>query len=294
MLSVTSTITLICICQIISTLLMYKKLQWQIVHVNICPYAQRAWIARNYKGLQEKIKLVPMDTNDRPAWYKEVYPKNTLPSLEHNNKIIGESLHLIKYIDINFAGPRLTPDDSEKQRLAEELLAYSDIFNQAVRSALISKDAMTAEAAAALDNIEFSLSKFDDGPFFLGQFSLVDIAYAPFIDGFQTLFAGIKNYDITEGRANIQIFIKELNKIDAYMHTKQDPSEVIALTKKKLGGRIHRWGLSLSSISAEPPALHAEQQPHGFGREAAYCISADQPGRKEGANEDNISRSMGD
>uniref|UniRef100_A0A0E0NTG9 GST N-terminal domain-containing protein n=1 Tax=Oryza rufipogon TaxID=4529 RepID=A0A0E0NTG9_ORYRU len=183
-------------------------------------------------GLQEKIKLVPMDTNDRPAWYKEVYPKNTLPSLEHNNKIIGESLDLIKYIDINFAGPRLTPD--------------------------------------------------------------VDIAYAPFIDGFQTLFAGIKNYDITEGRANIQIFIKELNKIDAYMHTKQDPSEVIALTKKKLGGRIHRWGLSLSSISAEPPALHAEQQPHGFGREAAYCISADQPGRKEGANKDNISRSMGD
>uniref|UniRef100_A0A0D9Z5L0 GST N-terminal domain-containing protein n=1 Tax=Oryza glumipatula TaxID=40148 RepID=A0A0D9Z5L0_9ORYZ len=186
-----------------------------------------------HQGLQEKIKLVPTDTNDRPAWYKEVYPKNTLPSLEHNNKIIGESLDLIKYIDINFAGPRLTPD--------------------------------------------------------------VDIAYAPFIDGFQTLFAGIKNYDITEGRANIQIFIKELNKIDAYMHTKQDPSEVIALTKKKLGGRIHRWGLSPSSISAEPPALHAEQQPHGFGREAAYCISADQPGRKEeGANKDNISRSMGD
>uniref|UniRef100_A0A0E0KC61 GST N-terminal domain-containing protein n=1 Tax=Oryza punctata TaxID=4537 RepID=A0A0E0KC61_ORYPU len=112
----------------------------------ICPYAQRAWIARNYKGLQEKIKLVPIDMNDRPAWYKGVYPKNTLPSLEHNKKIIGESLDLIKYIDINFAGPKLTPDDSEKQRLAEELLAYSDIFNQAVRSALISKDAVTAEA----------------------------------------------------------------------------------------------------------------------------------------------------
>ncbi|KAL4298045.1 hypothetical protein GQ457_12G009300 [Hibiscus cannabinus] len=26
-----------------------------------CPFAQRVWITRNYKGLQEKIKLVPLN-----------------------------------------------------------------------------------------------------------------------------------------------------------------------------------------------------------------------------------------
>jgi glutathione S-transferase len=42
-----------------------------------CPYAQRAWIARNYKGVQDKIKIVAIDLADRPAWYKEkVYPGN--------------------------------------------------------------------------------------------------------------------------------------------------------------------------------------------------------------------------
>ncbi|BAF23385.1 Os08g0293400, partial [Oryza sativa Japonica Group] len=45
---------------------------------------------------------------------------------------------------------------------------------------------------------------------------------------------------------------------------------------------------------APAPSRQNQQQPHGFGREAAYSISADQPGRKEGANKDNISRSMGD
>ena len=39
----------------------------------------------------------------------------------------------------------------------------------------------------------------------LGQ---VDIAYAPFIDGFQIFFAGIKNYDITKGRVHIRKFIE--------------------------------------------------------------------------------------
>lgn len=122
--------------------------------------------------------------------------------------MIGESLDLIKYMDSNFEGPKLIPDDPEKQGLAEELLAYSDTFNQAMMSALTAKGAVTADAEAALDKIEVSLSKFDDGPFFLGQFSLVDIAYAPFVDGFQVFFVNIKNYDTTAGRPNMQKFIK--------------------------------------------------------------------------------------
>jgi hypothetical protein len=28
------------------------------------------------QGLQEKIKLVPMNMADKPGWYKEVYPNN--------------------------------------------------------------------------------------------------------------------------------------------------------------------------------------------------------------------------
>uniref|UniRef100_A0A0A9CQL4 Uncharacterized protein n=1 Tax=Arundo donax TaxID=35708 RepID=A0A0A9CQL4_ARUDO len=33
-------------------------------------------IALEQQGLQEKIKLVPMDMADKPAWYKNVYPEN--------------------------------------------------------------------------------------------------------------------------------------------------------------------------------------------------------------------------
>jgi len=201
----------------------------------VCPYAQRTWITRNYKGLQEEIELVPMDMADKPAWYKKVYPKNQVPALEHNKKIIGESLDLIRYIDTNFDGPKLITNDPQKQRFAEELLGYSDAFNRAMLDGLRSKGPVTAEAVAALDKIDSSLSKFDYGPFFLSQFSLVDIAYAPFIDGFQIFFAGIKNYDITKGRVHIRKFIEELNKIDAYMQTKQDPEVLLALTKKKFG-----------------------------------------------------------
>ncbi|KAG6518615.1 hypothetical protein ZIOFF_022095 [Zingiber officinale] len=201
-----------------------------------CPFAQRTWIVRNFKGLQEKIKLVGIDLQNRPDWYKEkVYPGNKVPSLEHDNEVKGESLDLIKFIDETFEGPKLLPDDPAKRQFAEELFSYSDNFNMLNFKSLPSPGDVGDEVVAAYDKIEEALSKFDDGPFFLGQFSLVDIAYAPFIERFQYSLAELKNYDVTKGRPKLALWIEELNKIDAYTCTRQDPKELLAGTKKRLG-----------------------------------------------------------
>lgn len=196
-----------------------------------CPYAQRTWIARNCKGLQEKIKLVPIDLKNRPDWYKEkVYPANKVPSLEHNNEVKGESMDLIRYIDSNFEGPSLFPDDPSKREFAEELLSNFGSFYKAVISSL--KEDKINDAVAAFDSIETALSKFVDGSFFLGTFSLVDIAYAPFIERFEPFLLEVKNYDITTGRTNLAAWIKEINQIEAYTVTKRDPKEHLESYKR--------------------------------------------------------------
>ncbi|KDP46135.1 hypothetical protein JCGZ_06646 [Jatropha curcas] len=201
-----------------------------------CPYAQRVWITRNCKGLQDKIKLVPIDLQDRPAWYKEkVYPPNKVPSLEHDNEVKGESLDLIKYIDRNFDGPSLFPDDPAKRELAEELFAYTGSFYKALVS-FFKEDGN--EAGAALDFIETSFSKFDDGPFFLGQFSLVDIAYAPFIERFHPALLELRKYDITIGRPNLAAWIEEMNKNEAYNQTRRDPKEHVESYRKRFLAKL--------------------------------------------------------
>ncbi|KAK9095313.1 hypothetical protein Scep_026782 [Stephania cephalantha] len=61
--------------------------------------------------------------------YKEkVYPENKVPALEHNNVVKGDSLNVGKYIDSNFEGPSLLPNDPAKREFVEELLAYTDKF----------------------------------------------------------------------------------------------------------------------------------------------------------------------
>uniref|UniRef100_A0A0D9VSN8 GST N-terminal domain-containing protein n=1 Tax=Leersia perrieri TaxID=77586 RepID=A0A0D9VSN8_9ORYZ len=160
-----------------------------------CPFAQRTWVARNFK----------------------------VPALEHNGKIMGESLDLIKYIDSNFEGPALLPEDPEKRQFADELIEYANAFTKTLYSPLISKVDLSDETVAALDKIEAALSKFSDGPFFLGQFSLVDIAYVTILERIQIYYSHLRSYEITDGRTSLEKFIEEINKIEAYTQTKNDP-----------------------------------------------------------------------
>ncbi|KAH7855008.1 hypothetical protein Vadar_020208 [Vaccinium darrowii] len=176
-----------------------------------CPYAQRVWITRNCKGLQDKIKLVPINLQNRPTWYKEkVYPPNKVPSLEHNKEVKGESLDLLKYIDSSFEGPSLFPSDCAKRQFAEELLSYTDSFNKGVISS-------------------FKADGMNDA----GEFSLVDIAYAPFIERFQPFLSDVKKYDITAGRPKLAAWIQEMNKNEAYKQTQRDPKEHVETYKKR-------------------------------------------------------------
>ncbi|XVF07995.1 hypothetical protein REPUB_Repub06bG0187100 [Reevesia pubescens] len=197
-----------------------------------CPFAQRVWITRNYKGLQDKIKLVPLNLFNRPAWYKEkVYPENKVPSLEHNGKVIGESIDLIKYVDINFEGPSLLPNDPEKKKFFEELLSHADNFVGTVFGSF--KGDAAKEAAASFDHLEVALKKFD-GPFLLGnEFSLADIVFIPFVERFQIFLSEVFKYDITAGRPKLAVWIEEVNKISAYKQTKKtDPKELVEFYKQ--------------------------------------------------------------
>ncbi|KAL4576402.1 hypothetical protein LXL04_012495 [Taraxacum kok-saghyz] len=193
-------------------------------------------------GLQENIKLVPIDLKNRPDWYKEkVYPANKVPALEHNNEVKGESLDLIKYINDNFQGPSLYPDDPVKKEFGEELLSYTNKFYKSVTNSF--KGDGVDEAAAAFDYIENALSKFNDGPFFLGHFSLVDIAYAPFIERFQPYLLDVKNYDVNIGRPKLANWIQEMNKNEDFNQTRRHPEELVESYKKRFLVPIYHFSV---------------------------------------------------
>ncbi|KAM1125905.1 hypothetical protein FF1_041144 [Malus domestica] len=134
-------------------------------------------------GLEEKIQLVSIDLQDRPAWYKEkVYLANKDPA---------------------------------KKEFGEELLSYTDSFNRSVFSSVKQDEIESADWT--FDYIETALSKLEDGPLFLGKFSLVIwlpyplcgySAYAPSLGRFQLYLMDLKKYDIAAGRPKLAAWIE--------------------------------------------------------------------------------------
>ncbi|CAK7342902.1 unnamed protein product [Dovyalis caffra] len=150
------------------------------------------------------------DGTTRPAWYAEkVYPQNKVPSLEHNGKIIGESLDLIKYLESNFEGPSLLPEDLAEREFAEGLLSYTDEFIQIV------------------------CSSFKGDP-------VKEAAYIPFVERFGFFLSEEFKYDITAGRPKFAAWIEEVNKIEAYKQTKTDLDFLMEYYKKRFMDQQNR------------------------------------------------------
>ncbi|GKA88955.1 geranylgeranyl transferase type-2 subunit beta [Tanacetum coccineum] len=144
-----------------------------------CPYAQRVWITRNYKG-KRNLKS----------------PTKRAELLALSGKEVGVGIG------------KILP----KREFAEELLfTYTgNTFNKNSASLSVRRDDTFEEG---------SLQKFE-GPFFLGEISMVDFAYIPFVERFQLYLQDVYKYDICIGRPQLATWIEELNKIDAYVETK--------------------------------------------------------------------------
>ncbi|KAH9318036.1 hypothetical protein KI387_019805, partial [Taxus chinensis] len=92
-------------------------------------------------GLDD-IHVIEISLTDKPLWYKEkVYPTGKVPALEHNGKVIGESLDILEYLDLEFGGPKICPVEPENKKIASDLLKHTDTFVKAGFSALSTKDA---------------------------------------------------------------------------------------------------------------------------------------------------------
>jgi glutathione S-transferase len=55
----------------------------------------------------------------------------------------------------------------------------------------------------------------------------------------QIYYSHLRKYDIARGRPNLEKFIEEMNKIEAYTQTKKDPLFLLDLAKNHLKVRYH-------------------------------------------------------
>ena len=160
--------------------------RYMLCSFKTCPWVQRAAIVLRAKQVPYDITYI--DRDKRPDWFLKVSPHSKVPVLVLDGKdALFESNAIAEYLD-ETATPRLHPEDPFQRARNRAWTDFVPTFASSVSGAMYAdseqefaqKAAKIAEPFGKLD--EALAQRGNSGPYFNGaKFSLVDAAYAPFL-----------------------------------------------------------------------------------------------------------------
>jgi glutathione S-transferase len=158
---------------------------YMLVSFKTCPWVQRSAIILREKGTPFEFRHIESD--NRPDWFLAISPHKKVPTLTIDDKVtLFESNAINEYLDETVA-PQLHPADPIQRAINRAWTDYVPTFSSSVTGCAYAQTEEAYKAAIAkipdaFGKLETALEKQGSGPFFNGaQYSLVDAAYAPFL-----------------------------------------------------------------------------------------------------------------
>jgi glutathione S-transferase len=150
---------------------------------------QRAVIILRAKNVEFDVTYI--DLRSKPAWFLEISPHGKVPVLKVGDQILFESNAIAEFLDETVA-PRLHPADPFKRARNRAWTDFVPTFSAALGEVTYAKDKVAVAAGikrltGPLTRLEGALAteRPGSGPYFNGgEISLVDAAYAPFLQRF--------------------------------------------------------------------------------------------------------------
>lgn len=165
--------------------------KYLLVSFQTCPWVQRAAIVLREKGTEFEFRHIERD--NRPDWFLAISPHKKVPVLRVDDRIsLFESNAIAEYLDETIA-PRLHPEDPAERAINRAWTDYLPTFASVVTAtAYAESEAAYMNAAEQIPTpfarLEKALETQGSGPYFNGaNYSLVDAAYAPFLQRYHFL-----------------------------------------------------------------------------------------------------------
>jgi glutathione S-transferase len=159
--------------------------KYMLVSFKTCPWVQRSAIVFREKGIEFEFRHIEPD--NRPDWFLAISPHKKVPAMRIDDKYsLFESNAINEYLDETIE-PRLHPADPLERAINRAWTDYVPTFASTVTATAYADteadyDKAAAKIPEAFERLEKALEKQGSGPFFNGgRYSLVDAAYAPFL-----------------------------------------------------------------------------------------------------------------
>lgn len=138
-----------------------------------------------------EFEVTFINLREKPDWFLKISPHGKVPVLKVDEEILFESNAIAEFLD-ETVPPRLHPEDPIQRARNRAWTDYVPTFSSALSGVYYTKtredmEEGLAKAPKALERLEQAivLGRGNNGPYFNGpELSLVDAAYAPFLQRF--------------------------------------------------------------------------------------------------------------
>ena len=213
-----------------------------------CPYCERVVFALEEKEIPYQVEFI--DLKSKPQWYLDIVPTGLVPAAKIKGELIYESKDILLALEDKFSSS-LLPSDSTLRQAAIEAIAnceskslvqtgYRFIWGStnSNQSDTSSEElaSLKTEFEAKLEDIEEFLAKYP-GDYFMGEFSLVDIMYAPHLNRIASNLPVYRGYQIrgNERFPNLNRWYEAIDSHPAYDRIKSD-STTDSLVLRRIAG----------------------------------------------------------
>lgn len=200
-----------------------------------CPYCERVMFALEEKEIPYQVEFI--DLSSKPQWYLDIVPTGLVPAAKIKGELIYESKDILLALEDKFL-PSLLPSDSTLNKAAIEAIANCESKGliQAAYRFMLGRGrnnegdtspeellSLQTEFEAKLEDIEQFLAKYP-GDYFMEEFSLVDIMYAPHLNRIASNMPVYVGYQIrgSERFPNLNRWFEAINSRPAYDRIKSD------------------------------------------------------------------------
>ena len=190
-----------------------------------CPYCQKVWLWLEEKQIPYRIEKVTMFCyGEKESWYKKKVPSGMLPALEIDGRMITESDDILIALEQVFQPLGWSMQDPQviPLRRLERLLfrawcswlcypQQSQQQEQRNRGQFIEVVAKVEEALASTP-----------GPYFLQDFSTVDVIFTPYIERMNASLYYYKGYSLREENPYLSAWFDGMESRLTYRGTQSD------------------------------------------------------------------------
>lgn len=204
-----------------------------------CPYCQKVWLWLEEKQIPYRIAKVTMFCyGEKESWYQRKVPSGMLPALELDGRIITESDDILLALEREFQPLVWSMEDPTviSLRRLERLLfrawcSWLCYPRRSPRDDQFHQEKFTSVVA----QVEAALAA-TPGPYFLSEFSTVDVIFTPYVERMNASLFYYKGYSLREENPRLSAWFDAMESRPTYRGTQSDFSTHVHDLPPQMGG----------------------------------------------------------